>query len=94
MRGVRDCVAKLILLLNMSNATGTETNLSLEGGEEGRMKAHQKKKKAEFLTEMCFSFYSLDVMFYLLSILSIILKKLWKIIFNLENLSFFNFNCL
>lgn len=48
MRGVRDCVAKLILPLNMSNATGTETNLSLEGGEEGRMKAHQKKKKQNF----------------------------------------------
>ena len=48
MRGVRDCVAKLILLLNMSNATGTETDLSLEGGEEGRMKAHQKKKSRIF----------------------------------------------
>lgn len=54
------------------------------------MKAHQKKK-AEFLTEMCFSFYFSNIMFYLLSILSIILKKLWKIIYNLENLSLFFF---
>lgn len=63
MRGVRDCVAKLILLLNMSNATGTETNLSLEGGEEGRMKAHQEKSRIFNRNVLQFLFFRCYVLF-------------------------------